>query len=134
MFIRTGYLSVGAFAKCGQSTATVGFHDVSTNEEVASIEIPVRVVEAAVLENASMEITLSGDGEIGSAVAGSLSDCYLIRSSVTIDQLIEAFVDGHNLHKEEATVAELTTLLGRLYKSVGAVEHAIRLLEAKSPA
>ncbi len=125
-------LTFGAFAKCGQSTATVGYRDASTGRVIASIEIPAQVIEGAVLENASVEITLLSDGEIASAVAGPASDCFSIRSSVAIDQLVEAFVTSQNLHKEEATEAELRTLLGRLHKSVEAVERTIHCLEVKA--
>jgi hypothetical protein len=128
MFVQPDHLSVGAFAECGQTTATIGFRDASTGGVIASLEIPSQVVEGAVFENASMQITLLGDGEIRSAVVGLASDCFSLRSSVTIDQLVEAFVNSQNLHKEEATVAELATLLERLHKSVEAVEHAIRSL------
>lgn len=131
MIVQSDQLSVGAFAECGQTTATVGFRDASTGVVIASIEIPAQVVEGAVLKDAAVEITLLGDGEIGSAVAGAASDCFSLRSSVTIDQLVEAFVSSQNLHKEEATLAELMALLGRLHKSVDAVERAIRLFEVR---
>ncbi|WP_156908768.1 hypothetical protein [Bradyrhizobium murdochi] len=125
-------LTFGAFAKCGQSTATVGYRDASTGSVVASIEIPTQVIECAVLENASVEITLLGDGEIASAVAGPASDCFSARTSISIDHLVDAFVASHNLHKEEATEAELRTLLERLHKSVEAVERTIRRLGGKA--
>lgn len=77
-------LTFGAFAKCDQSTATVGYHDASTGSVIASLEIPAQVIERAVLENASVEITLLGDGEIASAVAGPASDSILARTSVPL--------------------------------------------------
>ncbi|MCC8941067.1 hypothetical protein H8A99_32710 [Bradyrhizobium sp. Arg68] len=125
-------LTFGAFAKCGQATATVGYRDASTGGVIASIEIPAQVIERAVLQNASVEITLLSDGEIASAVVGPASDCLLARTSVSIDHLVDAFVTSENLHKEEATEAELRTLLGRLHKSVEAVERTIRLLGGKA--
>lgn len=125
-------LTFGAFAKCGQSTATVGYCNASTGSVIASIEIPAQVIERAVLENASVEITLLGDGEISSAVTGPASECFSARTSVSIDRLVDAFVASHNLHKEEATEVELRTLLGRLHKSVEAVEQTIRLLAGKA--
>jgi len=128
MSIEQGDLTFGAFAKCGQATATVGYRDASTGSVIASLEIPVQVIERAVLENASVEITLLDDGQIASAVTGPASDCFAARASVSIDHLVDAFVASHNLHKEEATEAELRTLLGRLYKSVELVERTIRLL------
>ncbi|KRR13327.1 hypothetical protein CQ12_09305 [Bradyrhizobium jicamae] len=119
----------GAFAKCDQITANVGYRDVSTGQVVASIEIPAQVIERAVLENASVEITLLSDGEIASAVTGSACDCFSAKTSVSVDHLVDAFVSNNNLHKEEATETELRTLLGRLQKSVQAVERTIRLIE-----
>jgi hypothetical protein len=129
MFIQPDHRSFGAFAECGRTTATVGFRDTSTGVVIGSIEIPAAVIEGAVLESASVEITLLGDGKIGSAVAGAASDCFSLRANVTIDQLVEAFVNSQNLHKEEATVADLRALLKRLHRSVEAVERAIRLFE-----
>ncbi|ANW02711.1 hypothetical protein [Bradyrhizobium icense] len=121
--------TLGAFAKYGQSTATVGYRDASTGRVIASIEIPAQVIERAVLENASVEITLLGDGEIASAVAGSASDCFSARTSVPVDHLVDVFVSSGNLHKEEATEADLRTLLERLQRSVQAVERTISLLK-----
>lgn len=125
-------LTFGAFAKCCQNTITVGYRDASTGTVIASIEIPTQVIERAVLENASVEITLLDDGQVASAVTGPASDCFSARTSVSIDHLVDAFVASHNLHKEEATEAELRTLLGRLHKSVVAVERTIRLLGGKA--
>lgn len=125
-------LTFGAFAKCCQSTATIGYRDALTGTVIASIEIPAQVIERAVLENASVEITLLEDGQIASAVTGPASDCFSVRTSVSIDHLVDAFVASQNLHKEEATEAELRTLLGRLHKSVEAVERTIRLLGRKA--
>lgn len=121
-----------AFAKCDQVTATVGYRDASTGSVIASIEIPAQVIERAVLENTSVEITLLSDGEIASAVVGPASDSLSARARVSIDHLVDAFLTNENLHKEEATEAELKTLLGRLYKSVEVVERTIRLLGGKA--
>ena len=99
---------------------------------IASIEIPAQVIERAVLENTSVEITLLSDGEIASAVVGPASDSLSARARVSIDHLVDAFLTNENLHKEEATEAELKTLLGRLYKSVEVVERTIRLLGGKA--
>ncbi|MHB0767040.1 hypothetical protein ACYCVF_15580 [Bradyrhizobium sp. 1.29L] len=126
-------LNFGPFAKCDQCSATVGYRDALTGSVIASIEIPARVIQGAVFENASVEINLLGDGQIASAVTGPASDCFSARTTVSIDHLVDAFVASQNLHKEETTEAELRTLLGRLHKSVEAVERTIRLLggEAK---
>lgn len=121
-------LTFGAFAKCGQATATVGYRDASTGSVIASIEIPAQVIERAVLENSSVEITLLSNGEIASVVVGPASDCLSARMSVSLDHLVNALVTSENLQREEATEAELRTLLGRLYKSVELVERTIRLL------
>ncbi|MCK1274426.1 hypothetical protein IVB46_04110 [Bradyrhizobium sp. 61] len=124
-------LTFGAFAECSLDTATVGYRDASTGSVIASLEIPVQVIERAVLENASVDITLLSNGEIASAVVGAASDC-LLRTTVSIDSLVDAFLTNENLDKEEATEAELRTLLGRLYKSVEVVERTIQLLGRKA--
>lgn len=131
MLIQPGELTFGAFVQCSQSAAIVGLRDASTGNIIASIEIPAHVIEGAILENVSVDLALMGDGVIASAVAGPASDFLSLRASMTIDRLVEAYVNSENLHKEEVTVAELRALLGRLHKSVEAVERAIDLFKVK---
>ena len=119
-----------AFAVCGRHTANIGYCDASTGRVTASVEIPTQVIERAVLENTSVEITLLSDGEITSAVASTASDRLLTKTSAPVDQLVEAFLSSKNLFLEEATEAELRTLLERLQKSVRDVERTIANLES----
>jgi hypothetical protein len=76
-----------------------------------------------------VEIALSADGEIASAVHGKASACYCPKKIVFLDDLVEAFLADSNLHMEETTEKELRTLLERLQKSVRAVQRTIALLK-----
>jgi len=117
------------FAELDRATSNVGYRDASTGQVVASIEVPVELIERTVLANVSVEIALSADGEIASAAHGRASDCSSLKKIVSVDDLVEAFLADSNLHMEETTEKELRTLLERLKKSVRAVQRTITLLE-----
>jgi len=117
------------FAECGRTSSNIGYRDILTGQVVASVEIPVELIERTVLANASVEILLSADGEVASAVHGRASACSSLKKIVFVDDLVEAFLADRNLHMEETTERELRTLLERLQKSVQAVQRTITLLE-----
>ncbi|WP_316233768.1 hypothetical protein [Bradyrhizobium sp. SZCCHNPS2010] len=120
--------TLGAFTICGESTAKVGYRDLATGSVIVSIEIPTQVVERAILANALLEISLSGDGEVACTVDSAGSDCSS-RTSTSIDRLVEQLLSDARLYMEETTEAELRTLLQRLRKSARAVERTIALLQ-----
>ncbi len=123
-------LRVSPFAEYGQSTSNIGYRDMLTGQVVASVAIPSELVERAVLANVLVEITLSGDGEIASTANGVASACSPARKIISVDGLVETFLDGNNLRMEETTERELGELLDRLQKSVQAVQRAISLAKA----
>jgi hypothetical protein len=98
---------------------------------MSSVEIPTELVERAILDKVSVEIAFSSDGLIASAVNGSAS-CILSKKLIHIDELVETFLTNNNLHMEEVTVSELKRLLGRLEKSVRAVQRSVAVLEQLS--
>ncbi|MGY4154320.1 hypothetical protein ACVINW_000162 [Bradyrhizobium sp. USDA 4461] len=122
-------LSLSPFVKCGREISNVGYLDVSTGRVVASLEIPLGLIEHAVLANVSVEIALAGDGRIASSVAGEATACTSVVKTVSIDHLIQEFLAGDNLRLEETTQAELRTLLNRLQDSARAVQRAIASFE-----
>ncbi|MCP1913812.1 hypothetical protein J2R96_006292 [Bradyrhizobium elkanii] len=122
-------LSLSPFVKCGREISNVGYLDVSTGRVVASLEVPLGLIERAVLANVSVEIALAGDGRIASSVAGEASVCSSVVKTVSIDDLIQEFLAGGNLRLEETTQAELRTLLNRLQDSARAVQRAIASFE-----
>ena len=123
-------LRLSPFAECGRTTSNIGYRDVLTGQVAASIEIPSELIERAVMANVSVEITLSGDGEIASTANGAASTCSPARKVILVDKLVEMFLDVDNLHREEATERELRALLDRLQKSVQAVQRRISLVQA----
>lgn len=122
-------LRLSPFVKCGREISNVGYVDVSTGRVVASLEVPLELIERAVLANASVEIALAGDGRIASSVAGGATVCSSAVKTISIDQLIQGFLTSSNLRMEETTQAELRTLLKRLQDSARAVQHAIASFE-----
>jgi hypothetical protein len=123
-------LRLSPFAECGRTTSNIGYRDVLTGQVVASIEIPSELIERAVLANVFVEISFSGDGEIASTANGVASACSPARKVISVDRLVETFLDGDNLRMEEVTEQELRALLDRLQKSVQAVQRAISLVKA----
>ena len=119
-------LRLRPFAKYGRTTSNIGYRDALTGQ----IAIPSELIERAVLANVSVEIALSGDGEIASTANGTASACSPARKIVSVDKLVEMFLDAHNLHMEEATEREPSTLLDRLQRSVQAVQRTISLVQA----
>ncbi|MCK1641225.1 hypothetical protein IVA95_27425 [Bradyrhizobium sp. 157] len=97
---------------------------------MSSVEIPSELIERAVLDRVSVEIALSGDGQIASTATGSGSAS--AKKMIHVDELVEAFLTSSNLHLEEATVFDLRKLLERLEKSVRAVQRSIAQFEEAS--
>ncbi|QOZ44766.1 hypothetical protein XH89_15750 [Bradyrhizobium sp. CCBAU 53340] len=122
-------LALRPFAEVGKSTSTVGYRDVSSGTVVVSIELPVELIERSIMESVSVEISLSSTGEICSIASGTTSDCSPSKSTISLDELVDALLRRNNLHMEEAKEGELKLLLERLQKSVWAVERAIATIE-----
>jgi hypothetical protein len=119
-------IGLSPFAESGRTTSTVGYRDRLTGQVVASVEIPSELIESTVLAKISVEVVLSGDGQIASTANSAA--CPSARKTISVDKLVEVFLDNHNLHLEEATERELRALLERLQKSVHAVQHSIARL------
>ncbi|WP_431014897.1 hypothetical protein [Bradyrhizobium pachyrhizi] len=122
-------LRLSPFVRCDRETSNVGYVDASTGKVVASLEIPLELIERAVLANVSVEIVLAGDGKIASSIAGGASVCPTASRTVSIDHLVQGFLTSNNQYMEETTQAELRTLLERLQESARAVQRAIASFE-----
>ncbi|MGY3591474.1 hypothetical protein ACVIGB_008946 [Bradyrhizobium sp. USDA 4341] len=122
-------LRLRPFVKCGREISNVGYLDISTGRVVASLEVPLEVIERAVLANVSVDMVLASDGKIASSVAGEASACSSAVKTVSIDHLIQEFLACDNLRLEEATQEELKMLLNRLQDSARAVQRAIASFE-----
>lgn len=122
-------LRLRPFVKCGREISNVGYLDMSTGRIVASLEVPLEVIERAILANVSVKMVLAGDGNIASSVAGEASACSSAVKTVSIDRLIQEFLACDNLRLEDTTREELKTLLNRLQDSTRAVQRAIASFE-----
>lgn len=117
------------FMECGRATTTVGYRDVVSGMLIASIGVPAELVERTVMANVSVEIGLSGAGEIRSTACGATTAYCSASKTIALDELVEALLAGNNVHMEEVAEEELELLLSRLKKSVRAVEQAIAVLK-----
>lgn len=102
--------------------ARVGYRAAELDLILASVELPIQVLEQAVTSGLELSTTVTPAGEIVSHVFGSsqsaLSD---IRSATSIDTLVSQTVSPNNLRLEEASTTELSELLKSLEL---AIEHA----------
>ena len=104
-----------------------GYRDGETGTVVAAIEIPALLLEEAVSSNLTSSCRLTPDGnliavssfEYGKASAG------ISISPMPLDQLIRATLTPQNLHMEEATIANLRTMLQKLQESTSVVREAL---------
>lgn len=122
-------MGLSPFAECGKTTSTVGYRDVSNGTVVASIELPAELIERTVIANVSIEISLSGAGEITSAASGTASDFCSMKRTISLDELVYMLLERPNLHMEETTESELRMLLRKLQKSISAVQRAIAIMK-----
>ncbi|MCC8940234.1 hypothetical protein H8A99_28170 [Bradyrhizobium sp. Arg68] len=116
-----------------------GYRIVGTETVVAAIEIPAGLLEEAVSSSLMLTCRLTPDGDVipelsfehGRASPTSPTGIWV--ESSPLDQLIRATLTPQNLHLEEATTANLSTLLQRLEDSASLVrdELAGRVEEPK---
>ncbi|MEY9441714.1 hypothetical protein [Bradyrhizobium elkanii] len=104
-----------------------GYRDSETGTVVAAIEIPARVLEEAISSNLTSSCRLTPDGSLISELSFECGNPSTGTSkfSMPIDQLIRATLAPPNLHMEEATIADLRTMLQRLEESTNAVRDTL---------
>ncbi|MET4418850.1 hypothetical protein [Bradyrhizobium sp. RT3a] len=111
----------------GDDLYRLGYRVSETGTVVAAIEIPAWLLEEAISSNLTSSCRLTPDGslisessfEYGKACAG------IGISPMPLDQLIRATLAPQNLHMEEATAANLRTMLQRLEESTSVVREAL---------
>ena len=123
-------LRFSPFAECGKTTWTVGYIDVSNGEVVASVVLPAELIDRSIIKNISVEISLSGAGEITCAASGVASDVCSTKKTISLDELVDILLERRNLRMEETKESELKTLLERLRKSARAVRRAIAVVKS----
>lgn len=105
-----------------------GYRYVDTGGIICAIELPASIAESTILAHSSIEIGTTPDGCVVSTVrgvAGSDSNEGQPIVSEPIDAFIARSLDLGNLRMEEATVADLETLLQRLNHSARLVRETI---------
>ncbi|OKO87640.1 hypothetical protein AC629_13325 [Bradyrhizobium sp. NAS80.1] len=95
---------------------------------VASVDLPAELIERTVIDNVSIEISLSAAGEITSTASGMASNFCSTNRTISLDHLVDMLLERDNLHMEETTEIELGILLERLQKSISAVQRAIAII------
>jgi hypothetical protein len=123
-------LRLSPFAKCGETTSILGYRDDSSGKVMASVELPTDTIERSILAKISIEITLSGSGEVTSAASNVASGSSSSIKTISLSDLVDMLLDRENIHREEITESELRILLETLQKSIGAVQRVIGTLTA----
>ena len=104
----------------------VGYRAEGSDSFLASLELPVELLEHEIAAGLELVTTISPSGEIVSLIFGSsglvLGMSY---STVSIDRLVSQTVDSDNLRLEELPTSELSGLLRSLEASVEHVRTAL---------
>jgi hypothetical protein len=116
------------FAEITGDAYRFGYRAIGTDDCLSAVDVPTSIVEQAVLTRASLATKIGPDGTVTyhmliSHVRGSIPD--IPTDVASIEALIQRAVNVENLHREEATVADLSTLLRRLEDSIRLVKGAI---------
>lgn len=105
-----------------------GYRAVGTDTIVAAVEIPARLLEEEISSNLRLSCRLSPDGNVTPELSiqnDRASSTGTWAGPQPLDQLIRSTLAPQNLRMEEATIADLTTLLRRLEDSVSVVRDAL---------
>lgn len=104
----------------------VGYRAEGSDSFLASLELPVELLEHEIAAGLELVTTISPSGEIVSLIFGS-SGLVLGRSysTVSIDRLVSQTVDSDNLRLEELPTSELSGLLRSLEASIEHVRTAL---------
>jgi hypothetical protein len=104
----------------------IGYRAHGIESTLASVELPVEVLEQEIAGGLELVTTISSSGEIVSQVFGS-SGLALEgpRSIISIDRLVSQTVDRDSLRLEELPASELDGLLRSLEASIEHVRTAL---------
>ena len=104
-----------------------GYRVSETGTVVAAIEIPARLLEEAISSNLTSSCRLTPDGNLisGSSFEYGKASAERRISQVPLDQLIRTTLAPHNLHMEEATIADLRIMHERLEESISVVRETL---------
>ena len=121
------------FAEIAGDAYRFGYRAIGTDDCLSAIDVPTSIVEQAVLTRASLAARVGPDGTVISLMLmshfrGSVPD--VSTDVASIEVLVQRAVNVENLRREEATVADLNTLLRRLEDSVRLVKSAISQMKS----
>lgn len=104
----------------------VGYRADGADYILASVELPIEVLEQEIVGRLELVTTISPSGEIVSQIFGS-SGLVLARlcSTISIDHLVSQTVDSDKLRQEELPTSELSGLLSSLEASIERVRTAL---------
>jgi hypothetical protein len=124
------------FVEVTGDTYRFGYRTVGIGNCVSAIDVPMLVVEQAVLTRASSSVRVGPDGTVISHMLTShvMGSPDLPTDVASIEVLVKRAVNAENLRMEEATAADLSTLLQRLEDSVRLVKVAISQMASETKA
>jgi hypothetical protein len=114
------------FAEICGDTYRFGYRIVGASDYVSVVELPIQIVEQAVLPRASLTARIGPDGAVFPLLSHAADTTIGIPTDVeALDVLVQRAVNTENLRMEEATVSDLNALLQRLECSISLVKNAI---------
>ena len=122
------------FAEVAGGTFRFGYRTVGVTDYVSAVEVPIQIVEQAVLTRASLAIRIGPDGTVISHMLWShgVDPTPDLPTDVeALDVLVRRALSTENLRMEEATVSDLNTLLQRLECSISLVKVAISQISSE---
>lgn len=104
----------------------IGYRAEGTDVILASVELPVEILEQEIASGLELVTAIRPSGEIVSQIFGSSGTVLeATRSIVSIDRLVSQTVDRDSLRLEELRASELNGLLRSLEASIDRVRTAL---------
>jgi hypothetical protein len=125
------FFAVEVRGPLGPTWYRAGYRCGETKNVICALELPASIVDPMILKDAKLTATVAPDGQIRFSLCRvGCEDISQGLPSATepIDQLIAQFLTVDNLHLEEITSDDLTSLLQRLQRSIALVEEAMKHL------
>jgi len=120
------------FAEVAGDTYRFGYRIVGVSDYVSAIEVPIQIVEQAVLPRASLTVRIGLDGTIFPLLSHAADTTLNLPTDVeALDVLVQRTLNTENLRMEEATISELNALLQRLERSINLVKDAISQISSE---
>jgi hypothetical protein len=126
-------LQLEPFAEVARDTYRFGYRTAGVSDCVSAVEVPIQIVEQAVLTRALLTVRIGPNGTVVSLVSHAAANTDLDPSTSVeaLDVLVQRAVNIENLRMEEATISDLNTFLLRLECSVSLVKDAISQISSE---